>query len=262
METAGKKTKVFTPIGSKQSIFFLDGPHSRRKEFLFLLDVVREFIKGFRILHFAGPCVTIFGSARFTEDHEYYKIARELGKETAKLGFTIMTGGGPGIMEAANRGAKDIGGRSIGCNIVLPKEQSPNHYLDKWVDIDYFFIRKVLLTKYSYAFIVMPGGYGTLDEFFEALALIQTGKMQKFPVVIFGKKFHEGLQAHFLKMKEEGTIEDDDLGLFLFTDSVNEAIEYIKLHAIKGFGLYRHKPYRPFGFLGERSIKTMFKKAG
>ena len=142
----------------KTEIQFLEGPQSRWKDFKYAVSVFFEFIKGFRALHFVGPCVTVFGSARFKEDHLYYKQARELSGEIAKLGFTIMTGGGPGIMEAANRGAKDVGGKSVGCNIILLHEQHRNPYLDKWVDIKYFFLRKTLLIKYSYAFVVMPGG--------------------------------------------------------------------------------------------------------
>ena len=170
---------AFNPIGSNRETVFLEGPHSRWQELKFLFHVLGQFIYGFRKLHFLGPCVTVFGSARFKETHPYYGKAREIGAEVVKLGFTIMTGGGPGIMEAANRGAKEAHGRSIGCNIILPHEQKPNGYLDRWVDIDYFFIRKVLLTKYSYAFVVMPGGYGTLDEFFE-----ETGEC--LPVMISG----------------------------------------------------------------------------
>ena len=165
---------------TKSEIKFLDGPQNRWKDFKFAFSVLSQFIKGFRTLHFVGPCVTIFGSARFTEDHPYYIQARAIASKVALLGFTIMTGGGPGIMEAANRGAKDVGGRSVGCNIVLPKEQSHNPYLDVWVNIKYFFVRKNLLIKYSYAFIVMPGGFGTLDEYFEALTLIQTKKLSGF----------------------------------------------------------------------------------
>src|SRR5690606_18123038 len=120
--------------------------------------------------------------------------------EVAQMGFAVMTGGGPGIMEAANRGAKDVNGRSIGCNIILPMEQHPNKYLDRWIDLRYFFVRKVLLTKYSYAFVVLPGGYGTMDEFFESLTLIQTGKFQKFPVVLMGKTYHEELYQYLQKL--------------------------------------------------------------
>src|SRR3954447_10656899 len=140
-------------------------------------------MRGFRLLHFVGPCATVFGSARFTEDHRYYKMARELGGRLARAGFTVMTGGGPGIMEAANRGAKEAGGYSVGCNIELPREQKPNPYLDRWVTFRDFGIRKLMLIKYSYAFIVLPGGFGTLDEFFSTATLIQTEKIEDFPLV-------------------------------------------------------------------------------
>ncbi len=130
----------------KEERSFLEGPHTRRREFWFVLKVMIDFIRGFRALHFIGPCVTIFGSARLKEDNEYYKLAREMGKRVSDIGFNVMTGGGPGIMEAANRGAQEAGGNSIGCNIVLPEEQDPNPYLDKWIDIRYFFVRKVLLS--------------------------------------------------------------------------------------------------------------------
>jgi uncharacterized protein (TIGR00730 family) len=239
---------------TKSEIKFLEGPQSRWLEFTFTLKTVLDFIRGFRALHFAGPCVTIFGSARFKEDHPDYIKAREIGAEMAKLGFTVMTGGGPGIMEAANRGAKDVGGRSIGCNIILPMEQYANPYLDRWVNIRYFFVRKTLLIKYSYAFIVMPGGFGTLDEYFEALTLIQTGKISRFPIVLFDKEFHDSLMAHNEKMKEEKTISENDLSLFLYTDSVQEAVNFVREKAIEGFGLTYRKP-RPNPFLFERIFK-------
>jgi len=236
---------------TKSEIKFLEGPQSRWNEFTFTLKVMLDFIRGFRGLHFAGPCVTIFGSARFKEDHPDYQKAREIGAQMAKLGFTVMTGGGPGIMEAANRGAKDVGGRSIGCNIILPMEQYANPYLDRWVNIRYFFVRKTLLIKYSYAFIVMPGGFGTLDEYYEALTLIQTGKISRFPIVLFDKEFHNFLMQHTLKMKDEKTISEKDLDLFLYTDSVEEAVQFIRKKAIEEFGLTYKKP-KPNPFLLER----------
>ena len=248
----GNKGADFTPIGSKQEAIFLDGPHSRWDELVFALGVFRELIYGFRKLHFVGACVTVFGSARFPETHPYYEIARNIGGQLAQMGFTIMTGGGPGIMEAANRGAREAGGRSIGCNIVLPKEQKPNKYLDKWIDIDYFFIRKVLLTKYSYAFVVMPGGYGTMDEFFESITMIQTGKSKKFPVILMGESYHLELYEYMQKMVAEKTISPEDIQLFLFTDSVDEAIEHIRKHAIEGFRLKKKKKMHPLMFLGEK----------
>jgi uncharacterized protein (TIGR00730 family) len=221
----------------KSEIKFLEGPQNRWRDFKFAFSVLTEFIKGFRTLHFVGPCVTIFGSARFKEDHPYYKQTQQIAGEIAKLGFTIMTGGGPGIMEAANRGAKEVGGRSVGCNIVLPHEQNHNPYLDKWVNIKYFFVRKNLLMKYSYAFVVMPGGFGTLDEYYEALTLIQTKMISQFPIIIFDKDFHKKVIEHTELMKEEATISPEDLNLCLFTDSVEEAVAYLKENAIGRFGL-------------------------
>jgi uncharacterized protein (TIGR00730 family) len=256
MPDISKDYKQFTPTGSKQETEFLEGPHSRWKEFKFLVNVFWEFIYGFRKLHFTGPCVTVFGSARFSETNDYYIMARKMGQEIAKLGFTVITGGGPGIMEAANRGSKEAGGISIGCNIVLPKEQQPNKYLDKWVDFKYFFIRKVLLSKYSYAFVVMPGGYGTLDEFFEAITLIQTGKFQKFPIVLMGTAFHKSLYDHIQKLIVEKTINPADINLFLFTDSIEAAIEHIRKYAIDEFKLKRRKKYEPFRWLGEKRIRV------
>jgi uncharacterized protein (TIGR00730 family) len=213
------------------------------------MDIAREFIRGFRALHFSGPCVAVFGSARFPESSPYYEQTRRLSAEIAKLGFTIMTGGGPGLMEAANRGARDVGGRSVGCNIVLPMEQNPNPYLDQWVNIRYFFVRKTLLIKYSYAFVIVPGGFGTLDEFFEAMTLIQTGKIQNFPVIIFGREFHHELVAYLDKMRRLKTISESDLKLFLVTDSVDEAVEQIR-QAIPKYGL-KHIERKPSWLLGE-----------
>ena len=237
---------------TKSEIKFLQGPQSRWQELKFTLEVFFEFIKGFRALHFAGPCVTIFGSARFKDGHPYYEQTEQLAGKIAQLGFTIMTGGGPGIMEAANKGAKDVGGRSVGCNIVLPHEQTPNPFLDKWVNIKFFFVRKTLLIKYSYAFVVMPDGFGTLDEYFEALTLIQTKMIQEFPIVIFDKNFHQDLLAHVERMKAEGTISTDDTKYFLVTDSIDDAVEYIKNKSIQKFNLQIEKPYKPFGWLFEK----------
>ena len=239
---------------AKSEIKFLEGPQSRWKEFKFTVNVVVEFIKGFRALHFVGPCVTIFGSARFKEDDVTYKQTSALSGEIAKLGFTIMTGGGGGVMEAANRGAKEVGGRSVGCNIVLPHEQKHNNYLDKWVNIKYFFVRKNLLIKYSYAFVVMPGGFGTLDEYFEALTLIQTNMLSGFPIIIFDKAYHRDIIEHIEKMKGRGTISADDLKLCLFTDSIEEAVEHIKEKSIKQFGLKTESGPKRSWWLGEKKF--------
>ncbi|MDI1234197.1 MAG: TIGR00730 family Rossman fold protein [bacterium] len=234
--------------GKHEPISYLEGPRSRTDELIFTIKVVFQFIKGFRALHFVGPCITVFGSARFKEDHVYYKMAREVSAKIAQLGFTIMTGGGPGIMEAANRGAKDVGGKSVGCNIELPFEQHPNPYLDKWTNIKYFFVRKVLLLKYSYGFVVMPGGFGTMDEFFEALTLIQTGMIQKFPIVIMGSEFHEDLVNYIEDMKLAGTISAEDSHFYLITNDINEAALHISKHCIVPFGL---KPVKRNKWLGE-----------
>jgi uncharacterized protein (TIGR00730 family) len=232
--------------------YFLEGPHSRSHELLTLLRITRELFKGFRSLHFVGPCVTVFGSARFKEDHPFYDLARTVGRRLAEMGFTVMTGGGPGIMEAANRGAKDAGGRSVGCNIRLPQEQQPNQYLDKWMTFRYFFVRKVMLVKYSYAFIVMPGGVGTLDEMFEALTLIQTRKILGFPVILMGTDYWSPITAMMNRAVEVGTVSASDLSLFLVTDSVDVAMQHLEEHAIQEFGLKRHTGPRRLRWLGER----------
>lgn len=234
---------------------FLDGPRSRWAELKYAFSVFHQLIVGLRKLHFIGPCVTVFGSARFKEDHPYYKLTREVSAKVADLGFAIMTGGGPGIMEAANRGAKDVDGLSIGCNIVLPKEQFHNAYLDTFVTLDYFFVRKELLRKYSFAFVVMPGGFGTLDEFFEALTLVQTHKTEKFPIVIMGVDFHKSLIAHILKMAQEQTINQEDLQLILFTDSVDEAVDHIQKFSIDAFSLKLKRAKIAMWILGEKTLK-------
>ena len=229
---------------------FLSGPLSRFRELLFTFRVQWSFIRGFRKMHFLGPCVTVFGSARFSEDHPFYKKAVEIGAAMADMGFTVMTGGGPGIMEAANKGAYNAGGTSVGCNIILPKEQHPNPYLHKWIDIPYFFVRKVLLMKYSYAFVVMPGGIGTLDELFESLTLIQTGIIQDFPVVIFGSEYHKELCEHIKLMAREESISEDDMRLLFVTDSVEELTAHIRKHSIQKFGLVQ-KEQKPKWWFGE-----------
>ncbi len=233
----------------------LRGPNPRRREFSLLMGVVRDFLKGFRTLHFVGPCVTVFGSARFNENHRYYRLAREVGAAVSKMGFTVLTGGGPGIMEAANRGAKDVNGRSVGLNIKLPFEQSHNPYLDRSVTMDYFFVRKTLLIKYSYGFIIMPGGFGTLDEMFEALTLIQTKKIKNFPIVVMGSEFWGEMRQFIDAMLADGTISPEDLDLIKWTDSVDEAIAHLHEHAVKQFGLRLARGV-PHGskLLGERDL--------
>lgn len=211
------------PRSDLHHIEFLDGPKSRLSELARLLRITGEFFRGFRDLHFVGPCVTVFGSARFKEDHAYYAMAREVGKRLAQAGATVLTGGGPGIMEAANRGAKEAGGYSIGCNIRLSTEQQPNPYLDRWITFRYFFVRKVMLVKYSYAFVVMPGGFGTLDELFEAVTLVQTRKIDSFPVILMGVDYWAPLLAFVRQtLVAAGTISPSDADLMTPTDSPDE----------------------------------------
>jgi uncharacterized protein (TIGR00730 family) len=231
---------------------FLEGPLSRSREMWLIYHVVKDFVQGFRIMHFVGPCVTVFGSARVQEDHPYYQLGRDIGAGLARLGFTVMTGGGPGMMEAANRGAREAGGRSVGVNITLPTEQTPNRYLDRSVTCRYFFVRKVILFKYSYAFVALPGGLGTLDELTEALTLIQTKKILHYPVVLIGAAYWRGFTSLLENMVKAGTISAADLQLFLVTDDLKEAIAHIKKHAIEEFGLATPKPPKPSRLLGEK----------
>ncbi len=230
---------------------FLEGPRSRIKEFVFAIKVLFEFISGFRMLHFLGPCVAVFGSARIKEDSPYYQSAKEIGAGLAQLGFTTITGGGPGIMEAANRGAKERNGASVGCNIRLPQEQQPNPYVDKWFICKYFFVRKVLMFKYSDAFIIMPGGIGTLDEFFEALTLVQTKKILDFPIILFGKEFWEPLQPLFKSMINAKMISPEDLDLLLFTDSVADTLKHIETIAVAKHAEKRRQSFRRLRILAE-----------
>jgi uncharacterized protein (TIGR00730 family) len=212
---------------------FLEGPRPRWKEFKSVLSISREFIMGFRKLHFVGPCVTFFGSARFKEDHAYYEATRELAQRIGRVGFTIMTGGGPGLMEAANRGARDVGARSIGCNIILPQEQDPNPYLDISLTFERFFVRKVLLLKYSMCFVVMPGGAGTLDELFETITLIQTGKVKDFPILLYGKDYWKPMLEQIDRMIAEGTIGREELKFVFVADSVEEATALLQHRLVR-----------------------------
>jgi uncharacterized protein (TIGR00730 family) len=217
---------------------FLQGPQKRSFELGRAVGIFFEIMRGFRKLHFVGPCVTVFGSARFTEEHPYYVVARETGQRLARAGFTVITGGGPGIMEAANRGAKEVGGYSVGCNIELPKEQKPNPYLDRWVTFRHFFVRKLMLVKYSYAFIAMPGGFGTLDEIFSTATLIQTHKIKDFPLILVGKEYWRPL-LDFLRgrLVEAKTIDRSDAERILVTDSAEEAVQLAQETALRQFGL-------------------------
>ncbi|HKI04009.1 MAG TPA: TIGR00730 family Rossman fold protein [Thermoanaerobaculia bacterium] len=237
---------------------FLEGPHTRASELARLFRICADFIRGIRGLHFVGPCVTVFGSARFPEDHRYYALGREMGRRLGRAGFTVLTGGGPGIMEAANRGARDVGAPSIGCNIVLPQEQKPNPYVDRWLEFRYFFVRKVMLVKYSYAFVVLPGGFGTMDEIFECATLIQTGKIKNFPLILMGTDFWQPLKDFLChRMVEEKTILPVDCERIIFTDSVDEAIARILSAATGEFGLVWQaaQPQTPRWYLGESGMQ-------
>ena len=235
-------------IPAKEHVF-LDGPKSRGYELNFAYRVFRQFMKGFRTLHFVGPCITVFGSARFREDHPYYKVGEEFGKRIAQLGLTTMTCGGPGIMEAANRGAFENGGVSVGCNIQLPFEQHVNPYVHKSVTFEHFFVRKVLLIKYSYAFVILPGGFGTMDEFFETLTLVQTKTLTQFPIVLFGKEFYKEMLEAMEDMARRGTISKEDMNLVLVTDDVNEAMDHIRKYITTN---YKVKPRRRKWWLFEK----------
>jgi len=248
MEKQTAVTKSERIIPAKEHVF-LDGPKSRGYELGFAFRVFKQFIKGFRTLHFVGPCITVFGSARFKEDHPYYQQAVEFGKRIAELGFTTMTGGGPGIMEAANKGAFENGGQSVGCNIQLPFEQHANPYLHKSVTFEHFFVRKVLLIKYSYAFIIMPGGFGTMDEFFETLTLVQTKTITQFPIVLFGKEYFHDLLVAIEDMAEKGTISKEDMNLVLVTDDFDEAINHIRHYITTN---YKIKPRKRVGIFLEK----------
>ena len=248
METVTPEKGNGTIIPPKEQVY-LEGPKPRLYELGFAWRVFREFIKGFRTLHFVGSCITVFGSARFKEDNEHYQAAREMGSRIADLGLTTMTGGGPGIMEAANRGAFENNGYSVGCNIQLPFEQKPNKYMHKSITFEHFFVRKVLLIKYSYAFIIMPGGFGTMDEFFETLTLVQTKSINQFPIVLFGKEYYRELWDYLGLMAEKGTITPADLKLVLLTDDIDEAIKHIKTYIDTN---YRVRPKKKLWWLGEK----------
>lgn len=235
------------PAGPLADYHLLEGPHSRTSELVALLQIFWDYLSGMRVLHFVGPCVTVFGSARTPEASPHYQTARAMGAGIAEMGFTVLTGGGPGIMEAANRGAREAGGRSIGCNIRLPVEQQPNPYLDRWVDIRFFSVRKTLLIKYSYAFVVCPGGFGTVDELFEALTLIQTGKLKNFPLVLMDTEYWADLLRMMERMVAAKTVGAPDLNLIYATNSVEDALRHIREKTIAPFGLVpvvrRHFPW-------------------
>lgn len=239
----------YNPIIPPKEHVYLEGPKSRGYELKFAWKVFKELISAIRTLHFVGPCITVFGSARFKEDNENYICAREFGKRIAQMGFTTMTGGGPGIMEAANRGAYENGGMSVGCNIKLPFEQSSNKYLHKSMTFEFFFTRKTMLIKYSYAFVIMPGGFGTMDEFFETLTLVQTKTVTTFPIVMFGKDYYKELMEAMEDMASRGTIAKEDMDLVLLTDDVEEAMQHISKYITTNYTI---KPRKRLWWLFEK----------
>ncbi|MFM7218042.1 MAG: TIGR00730 family Rossman fold protein [Bacteroidota bacterium] len=195
-----------------------------------IFKIMAEFVDGFEKLSKIGPCVSIFGSARTKPGHPFYQLAEEIAFKLTKEGYGIITGGGPGIMEAANKGAKVAGGKSVGLNIELPFEQYSNPYIDrdKLITFDYFFVRKVMFTKYAQGFVVLPGGFGTLDELFEALTLIQTKKIGKFPIVLVGKQYWAGMVDWIRdSLQTEAMIDPNDMNLFKVADTADEAVAFI-----------------------------------
>ena len=230
---------------SDERIFLRTGG-KRSNGLIQAIRVFWEMISGVRTLHFVGPCVTVFGSARIPEGHTFYEKGREVGAALAKVGFTVMTGGGPGIMEAANRGAREAGGQSVGCGIQLPHEQGMNPYVNVWKDFRYFFVRKIMLIKYSFGFVVLPGGLGTLDEIFETLTLIQTGKISDFPVILVGSEFWDPI-LEFLRnnLVPGGYITEDDVMRLIVTDDPIQVADIIHGIALTKFGVeYAARPKR------------------
>ena len=197
-----------------------------------VFKIMGELVEGYEKLSQLGPCVSIFGSARTKPDNKFYKETVEISESIVKLGLGVITGGGPGIMEAANKGAQKAGGVSVGLNIDLPHEQMPNPFIDsdKVIDFDYFFVRKVMFVRYAQAFVVMPGGFGTLDEFFEAITLIQTNKIERFPVILYGSEFWSGCIEWIKNIvcKKFNSVSEDEMFLFEVVDSKNEIIEILK----------------------------------
>jgi uncharacterized protein (TIGR00730 family) len=208
---------------------FLAGRRPREADLESAVRIFLEFLRGFESFEFEQPCVTVFGSSRFEEGHRYYELAREVGGELARAGFAVMTGGGSGIMEAANRGAREAGGLSIGCNIALPREQKPNAYLDRFIQLDHFFVRKVMLVKYSNAFVVMPGGFGTLDEAFEIATLMQTNKIEHFPLIAVGSEFWDELIGFARDtMIREGTLSPEDARFVHLADTAADVVRLVR----------------------------------
>jgi uncharacterized protein (TIGR00730 family) len=226
-DEAGASYSLLGKVEGAEKLF-LEGRRSREQDLESAVKIFLEILRGFESFDFDRPCVTVFGSARFREGNEYYSLARDMGHALVDSGYAVMTGGGPGLMEAANRGAREAGGVSLGCNIRLPREQKPNRYLDKFIEFEHFFVRKVMLVKYSSAFVVLPGGFGTLDEAFEVGTLIQTGKLEQFPIVGLGGDFWAQLRRFIREtMLARGVISIDDLRFIHPAQSVEEAMHYI-----------------------------------
>ena len=208
---------------------FLSGRRHREADLASAVRFFLEFLEAFETFETTQPCVTVFGSSRFAEDHPQYQLAREIGAALARAGYAVMTGGGSGIMEAANRGAKEAGGLSLGCNIQLPREQKPNRYLDRFIQFEHFFARKVMLVKYSCAFVVMPGGFGTLDETFEIATLMQTGKLGHFPLIAVGGSFWDDFER-FVRdaMVGHGTISEEETHVIHRAETAAEVVSLVR----------------------------------
>ena len=248
-----KGTKIITSRKEQ----YLEGPKSRTFELFFAIKVFTQMIGAMRKLHYIGPCITVFGSARFREGHKYYESARSFGNRIAEIGFTTITGGGPGIMEAANRGAFENKGYSVGCNIQLPFEQKENPYVHTSFTFRHFFVRKTMLIKYSYAFIIMPGGFGTMDEFFETLTLVQTKTITQFPIVLYGKAYYQPLMDYMKDLATETTISEDDLKLVILTDDIDEAMQHITTYISTNYTI-KNRP-KPFWLLFEKGFNKFWR---
>lgn len=233
-DRSGLKGGIFGDLIEGAEGAFLRGRSERSSDVEAAVGIFLELLRGFERLDVPAPCVTVFGSARVQESDPLYEAARTLGGALANAGYSVMTGGGPGLMEAVNRGAREAGGVSIGCNIKLPEEQEPNPYLDDFVEFEHFFIRKLMLIKYSCAFVILPGGYGTLDEAFEVATLIQTGKLERFPIVVMNKEFFGPFESLLRgEMSKAHLIDEERLDIVLLTDDPDAGVEWISSHLNK-----------------------------
>ncbi len=241
---------------------FLTGPDGRLTELRRAVGIVGELVRGFRALHFAGPCVTVSGSGRFGEDHPYYQLAREIGAGMARAGLTVMSCGGAGVMEAASRGAREAGGRTVGCTIDLPGAGPTNPYVDRELRLRHFFVRKAMLVKYSVAFVALPGGFGTMDDVFQTLTLAETGSIRDFPLVLAGEGYWRPLLDQIgTTMIRAAVIDRSDLRPILITNSAEEATRYVLRCAEHRFGI-KLVPPRARRFLGEHALRGRAERAG